>query len=384
MRKIFSFVFLLLFSMSLFAYVGYEESVKGFTALFSEVIERGDAVAFVALDSDSDEFKNRFWSDIEYYLMDDGVLVLDRRNTEDVLKELQMQTSGIVNEREAVSIGKAIGAKHLILGEARNMVSYFSVKLRLVDAETGRVERLKSYDIRYDDDLKRVMETPSNIEGSKKFRVGNRIGYCFEFNYNSYELKDVGLTPFYQPQSSFTPSLYVSYDVGLGFSLETGFDLFLRNSIKYNETYYSRPEGGTVPQIVGFYPSLDVPLRLKYKIIEKPLEVEGFIGAYASLPIGAFVFAENYPMLFSDEKAHGSVNLNEKLIPGVEVGVDCNYKLGPGSLSFGLMIFYDLKPISATGDYGVLFDNPTHETKTLKPLHRMGGLIHIGYSYKVD
>lgn len=384
MRKIFSFVFLLLFSMSLFAYVGYEESVKGFTALFSEVIERGDAVAFVALDSDSDEFKNRFWSDVEYYLMDDGVLVLDRRNTEDVLKELQMQTSGIVNEREAVSIGKAIGAKHLILGEARNMVSYFSVKLRLVDAETGRVERLKSYDIRYDDDLKRVMETPSNIEGSKKFRVGNRIGYCFEFNYNSYELKDVGLTPFYQPQSSFTPSLYVSYDVGLGFSLETGFDLFLRNSIKYNETYYSRPEGGTVPQIVGFYPSLDVPLRLKYKIIEKPLEVEGFIGAYASLTIGAFVFAENYPMLFSDEKAHGSVNLNEKLIPGVEVGVDCNYKLGPGSLSFGLMIFYDLKPISATGDYGVLFDNPTHETKTLKPLHRMGGLIHIGYSYKVD
>ena len=118
MRKIFSFVFLLLFSMSLFAYVGYEESVKGFTALFSEVIERGDAVAFVALDSDSDEFKNRFWSDVEYYLMDDGVLVLDRRNTEDVLKELQMQTSGIVNEREAVSIGKAIGAKHLILGEA--------------------------------------------------------------------------------------------------------------------------------------------------------------------------------------------------------------------------------------------------------------------------
>lgn len=315
--------------------------------------------------------------------MNKGLLVLDRRNTGIVLEELKLQTSGIVNEKEAVSIGKAIGARHLIFGEARNMVSYFSVKLRLVDAESGRVERLKSYEIRYDDDLKRVLETPSNTEGSKKFRIGNRISYDIEFNYNSYDLKEIGLTPFYQPQSSFVPSLFVAYDMGLGISLETGFDLFLRNSIKYNETYYSRPEGGSVPQIVGFYPSLDIPLRLKYRIMDKPIDVEGFVGAYISLPTGAFMFAENYPKLFSNENTHGSVMLNENIIPGIEAGVDCNYKLGPGCLNFGFVIFYDLMPITATGDFGVLFDNPNHEKKTLELLHRMGGLLHIGYSYKV-
>ena len=384
MRKVFSFFVLILLSTSLFASVSYEESIEGFTELFTEVIEKNDAVAFVAMDSESNEFSNRFWSDIEYTLMNKGLLVLDRRNTGIVLEELKFQTSGIVNEKEAVSIGKAIGAKHLIFGEARNMVSYFSVKLRLVDAESGKVERLKSYEIRYDDDLKRVLETPSNTEGSKKFRIGNRISYDIEFNYNSYDLKEIGLTPFYQPQSSFVPSLFIAYDMGLGISLETGFDLFLRNSIKYNETYYSRPEGGSVPQIVGFYPSLDIPLRLKYRIMDKPIDVEGFVGAYISLPTGAFMFAENYPKLFSNENTHGSVMLNENIIPGIEAGVDCNYKLGPGCLNFGFVIFYDLMPITATGDFGVLFENPNHEKKTLELLHRMGGLLHIGYSYKVD
>ena len=384
MRKAFSIIILLLVSVGLFASVGYTESIDAFVDLFSEVIADGEAVAFVAMESDSIEFRDRFWSDIEYSLMDKGIFVLDRRNNGIILEELYMQTSGIVDDSSAVSIGKSIGASHLIFGEARNMISYFSVKLRLVDAETGKVERIKSFDIRYDDDLKRSIEAPGNVEGSRRFRIGNRVSYSFEFNYNSYELKNVGLTPFYQPQSSFVPSLFLAYDIGFGISLETGFDYFHRNSIKYNETYFSSTEGGIVPKLVGYYPSLDVPLRLKYRIIEKPVEVDGFLGAYISLPIGAFVFAENYPMVLSDTKVHGSVILNEKIIPGIGAGVDCNYRIGPGSLNFGLVLMYDLAPITATGDFGVLFDNPTYEEKTLELLQRMGGMLYIGYSYKVD
>ena len=69
MRKVFSFFVLILLSTSLFASVSYEESIEGFTELFTEVIEKNDAVAFVAMDSESNEFSNRFWSDIEYTLM---------------------------------------------------------------------------------------------------------------------------------------------------------------------------------------------------------------------------------------------------------------------------------------------------------------------------
>ena len=181
MRKAFSIIILLLVSVGLFASVGYTESIDAFVDLFSEVIADGEAVAFVAMESDSIEFRDRFWSDIEYSLMDKGIFVLDRRNNGIILEELYMQTSGIVDDSSAVSIGKSTGASHLIFGEARNMISYFSVKLRLVDAETGKVERIKSFDIRYDDDLKRSIEAPGNVEGSKRYRIGIKECWAYSF-----------------------------------------------------------------------------------------------------------------------------------------------------------------------------------------------------------
>ena len=88
MRKAFSIIILLLVSVGLFASVGYTESIDAFVDLFSEVIADGEAVAFVAMESDSIEFRDRFWSDIEYSLMDKGIFVLDRRNNGIILEEL--------------------------------------------------------------------------------------------------------------------------------------------------------------------------------------------------------------------------------------------------------------------------------------------------------
>jgi len=68
-----------------------------------------------------------------------SIQTIDRNNIELILKEQHFQLSGLVSDESAVSIGKFIGASHIVFGTLTEFVDYVEVELKIVDVEKAIV-----------------------------------------------------------------------------------------------------------------------------------------------------------------------------------------------------------------------------------------------------
>jgi len=160
----------------------YEAALTEIVSSFAKVLGSDTPVAFVSVDSDSEGFAKRFISDVERGLVNSDVFVLDRSNIDAMMSELEFQTSGLVDEEQAVSIGHMLGAKMIISAKAYNMVSTYHVDIQLTDIETTLVKRHLIYDLKYDTNLMNILNGTSSNVGSQKIGIGARGGMAFEFN----------------------------------------------------------------------------------------------------------------------------------------------------------------------------------------------------------
>jgi len=78
---------------------------------------------------------------------DRKLVVVDRSNQNLIAAEQQFQTSGNVDERTMVSIGKAIGARYIVFCSVSGQMSGRRFTVRIVSIETSAVIDQKSFDI---------------------------------------------------------------------------------------------------------------------------------------------------------------------------------------------------------------------------------------------
>lgn len=110
--------------------------------------------------------------------------LIERRDLERVLEEQRLQVSGLVDAREAVSIGKMAGADAILMGQVHQAyagyenktvggdwigtyIPHLDISLRLVHVETGRVAwtcRLSRNGLHY-------LEKPLTLEAHKTLRA---------------------------------------------------------------------------------------------------------------------------------------------------------------------------------------------------------------------
>jgi TolB-like protein len=64
--------------------------------------------------------------------------VMERSALEKVLKEHTLQSSGVVDEKTAVKMGKVVGADAIILGEINIQANFAKVSARVIDTETSQ------------------------------------------------------------------------------------------------------------------------------------------------------------------------------------------------------------------------------------------------------
>lgn len=64
--------------------------------------------------------------------------VMERTALEKVLKEHTLQSSGVVDEKTAVKMGKVVGADAIILGEINIQANFAKVSARVIDTETSQ------------------------------------------------------------------------------------------------------------------------------------------------------------------------------------------------------------------------------------------------------
>lgn len=347
---------LLLIALPLFAEnTTYDKTVSDFSELLLPAVS-GKVVSFISLDSDSEEFTERFIYDVETVLINNDCTVVERRNVDSIIAELKFQTSGLVDDKSAASIGHMVGAEMVITGTARNMVDHYHVELRLLEVETGIVRRQKSYDLKYDSKLKAIMADKTSGVGTKRFSASTRLGVAFEFNRAHDDMVGEGVTPEEKSNNSFILAATAGIRILETLKLCVEADVYLNNGMTLTGMGYT---------MAFSYKTVDLPVFLSWSFIEKPFEVSVYGGAYASFSISDASFKTN----------SGSANVNvDGHVFGVLAGLNLSKPLGVGAITLDARYIQDFGTLTLTGDFG-------EGTQDYGLCIRKGVVATIGYSF---
>ena len=84
---------------------------------------------------------------LRYELFNTGKFSVYERNRMDaILKEQKLQLSGITSEEKAIKIGKLLGVNYVVLGNIYKIDNIYSINIRLVNVQTGKIEKIVSQD----------------------------------------------------------------------------------------------------------------------------------------------------------------------------------------------------------------------------------------------
>jgi hypothetical protein len=104
-----------------------------------ESINKDESVAIINVSSSYTEMAEYAFGELEIALLSNGFLMVDRRHLDNIRNEHNLQLSGDVDDYSAVSIGKFIGARIVIIGNISGSNSLRRLRLRALEAETARV-----------------------------------------------------------------------------------------------------------------------------------------------------------------------------------------------------------------------------------------------------
>lgn len=68
-----------------------------------------------------------------------NVEIVERSRLTEALKEMELGMTGIIDERTAIEVGKAVGANAILLGSFVSIGDVIRINARLIDVETSRI-----------------------------------------------------------------------------------------------------------------------------------------------------------------------------------------------------------------------------------------------------
>ncbi|MBQ0071653.1 MAG: hypothetical protein KBS81_07335 [Spirochaetales bacterium] len=356
---ILSLVLLAAFTLSA-ATVSYDSFLDDAVASLSRAIGKDKKVAVMDFNADSETFKARLVADLEKNLVNNDCIVLNRSSMDKVISELEFQTSGLVDDDEAVSIGHMMGAELIITGSAKNMASSYHVEIQLIDVESSLTRRQLSYDLKYNQELKNMIYGTDSV-GNQKIAVGIRLGGSMSLS-RAHEDMVGDMRPKTEPSSSFVPTMELSYSIMDNFAVQAELTYYKNNGVKVI-SYYDDYSGYTFDIDVQ-YSSMDPAVLFSYRVIEKPVLVSLFAGAYASLPVSDCSIEYRVAELHKD--VSGAVTM-EGLAYGFLAGFDVGIPAGPGRVTLDARYFNDLANLNV---HATLYD------KDSNPMPIQGGVIY--------
>ena len=374
-KRIISLLIILLIASSLFAAsaVKYDQFINQATEFFGSYLSSDIKVTLVNVESEYPEFSEELLNDLEKKLINFGCTVLDRKNTDSIVAELEFQSSGLVDDREAVSIGHMLGADMIIVGKATNKVDYMKLELSLIDLSTTLVVRKEDWNIKYDDTLLSLMKGEGDTVGNKLFSVGLKGGMMFASNTPHEDMIGTGVNPDVENGKPIVASLFFAVRPFGSLRIQTEVDLTWKNYLKIS--------GMGLPETIIEYSSFEIPLILSYEAIKRPVSVEVYGGAYISMPLG------DLKLTLTDV---GSATIKLKgntlgVVGGFTVGKD----LGPGKLFADFRVMNDFDSFLVNGKFVYHtydgYDKVEHEIDLAgsRLNTRKGATLTLGYQFSL-
>ena len=130
-------------------------------------------------------------------------------------KELKFQSSGLVSDSTALSIGERLGAHEIIFGSLEELDNQYLLQIRMLDVSQGAYSLFKTYEISRSAKTEQLLHHAATIYKSS-------IGLLVEMNKNSI--------------SNVSPAAGISFDysilrrLSLGAKVIVSYDVFEKNN----------------------------------------------------------------------------------------------------------------------------------------------------------
>ena len=314
----------------------YKDALKIAAASAAGNTERGEIAAVVDFRSSSPQFSQRVTGDLTALLLENGVRVVERRNIEPVLREQEFQYSGDVDENSMVSLGHLLGADSIITGSGENMADYYRMNFTMLSVETAEVLMRLSVNVRYDAAMTRLLSGRAAAAeiGSTHFMAGLRLGAGFEINTADEDMTGEGYSPKEKSNTAFNVTLCGAFRFNPAWSIQPEINLMLNNGMEIS---------GQGTTITIAYPTLDIPLLVRWNFIRAPLVAGIVLGPYISIPIGKLNLS------FDDQ---GAALDTGGYTFGIAGGFALGLKAGPGHISADVRYINDFNALYVREDFG--------------------------------
>ena len=167
MRKLFLRCFLVFFPFVLFGQniMGIDEAILNSADTVSKRTGLNNGVAIYQFTSTSSNLSTHIIERLTSDLINLGVKVVDRQNTEIILQEKESyQGTGRVSDSSAVSWAQEIGASFVIVGTFDESKDYYIYRLRSLNIETTEVISNIILNVRKDNYIKNIVNEEKRID----------------------------------------------------------------------------------------------------------------------------------------------------------------------------------------------------------------------------
>ena len=102
-------------------------------------LKREDNIAIINVSSSDLEMAEFSVGELEVILVNNRFIVVDRSALDKIRQEQNFQLSGDVDDSSAVTIGKFVGARIVLLGSISGSGSMRRLRLRAIDTQSAQV-----------------------------------------------------------------------------------------------------------------------------------------------------------------------------------------------------------------------------------------------------
>jgi hypothetical protein len=118
---------------------GVEGSLIAAAGKIMEKIPEMAKIAIVYMTSDEEDITEFIANELEFIMVDQGLILIDRSQLDKIRREQNLQMSGEVDDDQAVSIGKIAGASIIVTGAVTGNGTLRRLRLRALDTRTAQV-----------------------------------------------------------------------------------------------------------------------------------------------------------------------------------------------------------------------------------------------------
>lgn len=218
-RKIFYLIFMIACA-SCFAKQTLDETLSTVSQDIANRCEKREIIAILDFKTDTTEMSEYISNQLTAMIFENSALqVVTRQHMDKIEKELKFQSSGLVSDSTALSIGERLGAHEIIFGSLEELNNQYILQIKMLNVKNASYSLFKKYDVSRSSVTEQLLHHASTIYKSS-------LGLFLELNKNSI--------------SFVAPAVGISFDYSFTRKLSVGgkvivsYDAFEKENTVYS------------------------------------------------------------------------------------------------------------------------------------------------------